>query len=43
MHSEAYNAKQAIIETKTSGLSSGIYFISLKNDNINRFFKLIKE
>ena len=42
-HSETYLVKQSKIELNTSALSTGIYFLRLKNDKINKTFKLIKQ
>ena len=42
IHSKTYLVKQSIIELKTSALSSGIYFLRLKNDKVNKSFKFIK-
>ncbi|MGO4920511.1 PQQ-dependent sugar dehydrogenase [Maribacter spongiicola] len=43
VHSDNYKVEQSIIEINTSLLSSGIYFIRLKNDNFNKSFKLLKQ
>ncbi|MDO6472192.1 PQQ-dependent sugar dehydrogenase [Maribacter sp. 1_MG-2023] len=43
VHSDNYKVEQSIIEINTSLLSSGIYFLRLKNDNFNKSFKLLKQ
>lgn len=43
VHSDSYKVEQSIIEINTSLLSSGIYFLRLKNDNFNKSFKLLKQ
>jgi glucose/arabinose dehydrogenase len=43
IHSETYLVKQSNIEINTSAFSSGIYFLRVKNDKINKSFKLIKQ
>jgi len=42
-HSDNYKVEQSIIEINTSSLSSGIYFLRLKNDKFNKSFKLLKQ
>jgi len=42
VHSETYLVKHSKIELNTSALSSGIYFLRLKNDKVNKSFKFIK-
>ncbi|MEH6762150.1 MAG: T9SS type A sorting domain-containing protein, partial [Maribacter arcticus] len=42
IHSKTYLVKQSIVELNTSALSSGIYFLRLKNDKVNKSFKFIK-
>ncbi|MEH6779887.1 T9SS type A sorting domain-containing protein, partial [Maribacter arcticus] len=43
VHSETYLVKQSKIELNTSAFSSGIYFLRVKNDKVNKSFKLIKQ
>ncbi|SEM22191.1 Por secretion system C-terminal sorting domain-containing protein [Maribacter orientalis] len=43
IHSETYLVKSSKIEINTSALSSGIYFLRVMNDNVNKSFKLIKQ
>ncbi|WP_339654774.1 PQQ-dependent sugar dehydrogenase [uncultured Maribacter sp.] len=43
IHSETYLVKQSKIELNTSAFSSGIYFLRVKNDKVNKSFKLIKQ
>ncbi len=43
IHSETYLVKQSNIEINTSAFSSGIYFLRVKNDKVNKSFKLIKQ
>ncbi|APQ18495.1 PQQ-dependent sugar dehydrogenase [Maribacter hydrothermalis] len=43
IHTNTYQVEQNIIEINTSGLTTGIYFLRLKNDIINKSFKLIKQ
>ena len=43
VHSETYLVKHSKIELNTSAFSSGIYFLRLKNDKVNKSFKLIKQ
>ncbi|MEH6748192.1 MAG: PQQ-dependent sugar dehydrogenase [Maribacter arcticus] len=43
MQTNTYQVGQRIIEINTSGLTTGIYFLRLKNDKINKSFKLIKQ
>lgn len=43
VHSDNYKVEQSIIETNTSLLCSGIYFLRLKNHNFNKSFKLLKQ
>lgn len=43
LHSSNLKVEQSIIEINTSYLSSGIYFLKLKNDGYNKSFKLIKQ
>ena len=43
MQTNTYHVGQRIIEINTSGLTPGIYFLRLKNDKINKSFKLIKQ
>ena len=43
IHSETYLVKSSKIEINTSTLSSGIYFLRVMNDNVNKSFKLIKQ
>lgn len=43
IHSETYLIKQSKIELRTSAFSSGIYFLRVMNDKVNKSFKLIKQ
>ncbi|MDP5060844.1 MAG: PQQ-dependent sugar dehydrogenase [Maribacter sp.] len=43
VHSDNYKVEESIIEINTSLLSSGIYFLRLKNDDFNKSFKLLKQ
>ena len=43
MHTDTYQVEQNVIQINTSGLTTGIYFLRLKNDTINKSFKLIKQ
>ena len=43
IHSKTYFVTQSKIELNTSALSTGFYFLRLKNDKVNKSFKLIKQ
>ena len=43
IHSETYLVKHYKIEINTSAFSSGIYFLRMKNNKVNKSFKLIKQ
>lgn len=43
IHSETYLVKHSKIELNTNAFSSGIYFLRVKNDKVNKSFKLIKQ
>lgn len=43
LHSSNLKVEQSIIEINTSILSSGIYFLRLKNGSFNKSFKLLKQ
>ncbi|SIQ78479.1 PQQ-dependent sugar dehydrogenase [Maribacter ulvicola] len=43
VHSDNYKVEQSIIEINTSLLSSGVYFLRLKGDSLNKSFKLLKQ
>lgn len=43
IHSKTYLVKQSKIELNTSAFSSGIYLLRVKNDKLNKSFKLIKQ